>query len=75
MNKEDRNRLNDLEINIIKKRWSNMSNDSHVLQSARVRHTVQTSTRLDRFVSSYGHNILFHFNTLLYLILFYKQSK
>jgi len=58
MDGDSKRQSNDLEKNVSEQFSNILSNDGNVLQSSRIRHIIQTSTGLDKFLLDYGLNVL-----------------
>lgn len=67
---QSKKRLNELEIEIIKKRNNTVSNDINVFQSNGIRHFIQASNGVDRFLLDYGCNFLLPFTIVSWVIFF-----
>jgi hypothetical protein len=58
MDPDNKNKINDLEKKIYKQPSNILPNGSNVFQSSWIRHTIQTSNGLDRFLLDYGFTFL-----------------
>jgi hypothetical protein len=58
MNPDSKNNINDLEKKIFKQPSNILSNGSNVLQPSWVRHIIQTSNGMDKFLLDYGRYFL-----------------
>lgn len=70
MDGDSKKQLDDLEKNLFKKPNNVVSNDGNVFQSIWIRYSVQTSTRLDKFLLDYGFNFLFGIGIISWIVFF-----
>ena len=66
--------LNDLEIEILKKRSDSLLNAGDVLQPAWIRRAIQTSDGLDRFLLDYGFDFLFRCAFVSWLVFIIQKT-
>jgi hypothetical protein len=67
-------RINDLEIEILKQCSYNVSDAGDVFQPAWLRHIIQTSNGLDRFLLNYGFTFLFRCAFISWIIFLIQKS-